>query len=246
MNFHKFPISLQRKIEDAIASGDLSEQKIVTVGDLSRKYKASIGDVQLVLPGLERKGLVKKKGVEAIQILGLYKAEIESVFQYAEKSKLKPETIVRSITVENASESMAEILSISEGDPLFVQVRTRKIGGQVLANQYNFIPYEICPGLEEVDLSRTSFQVTLEKRFRTIIARIEETYSLKHPERDDMEILSVSQNQPVLVVQRTSFSRNGYPLVFADIHVNPTQFHYVKDLWPEAVALIKTLDQGGK
>ena len=241
MDHFNFPKSLQRQFEEAIVSNDLSEQQSLTSEELSYRFETSIDDIQLILPSLERKGLIKIHIDGTVEILGLYKAEIESVFQYAEKSKLKPETIVRSVTVEASSMCIAEELWIPEGDPVFVQVRTRLIDGQILANQYNFIPYEICPGLESVDLSKTSFQATLEKKFCTVIARIKEVYSLEPPERADKEILLITHNQPVLVVQRTSFSRNEFPLVFADIHVNPAKFHYVKDLWPEAVPLIKSI-----
>jgi hypothetical protein len=58
-----------------------------------------------------------------------------------------------------------------------------------------------------------------------------------------MEILKLNQQEQVLVVQRTSFSRNNLPVVFADIHVNPRQFHYVKDLWPDANSLIKQINK---
>jgi len=239
--YQNFPAALQRQIEDDITSGILSADQIVRVEDLCGQFQVSIEDIQLVIPSLERKALIKKNTDESIQILGVYKAAIESVFQYAEKSKLKPRTIVRSVTVVPAEDLIAKKLWMSPGDPLYVQVRTRMVDDQILANQYNFIPYEVCPGLEEVDLSRSSFQVTLEKIFHTVIARIEETYNLNHPERDDREILSITKDQPVLVIQRTSFSRNEFPLVFADIHVNPALFHYVKDLWPKALPLVGSI-----
>ena len=242
MKYQDFPVELQRRIENDIAVGDLPVRQKVSLEELNHQFRSSAEDIQQVLPSLERKGLIKTIGGQSVQILGLYKAEIESVFQYAEKSKLKPETVVRSVTVEPAKAPIAEILRVSVGDPLFVQIRTRMIDNQILANQYNFIPYEICPGLEEVDLSRSSFQVTLEKRFRTVIARIEESYSLGHPNRDDAEILSITNDESVLIVQRTSFSRTDYPLVFADIHVNPAQFHYVKALWPKALPLVSSLN----
>lgn len=243
MKHQKFPVTLQRQLESKISSGIFSAGQILHVENFSNLFHASIEDIQLVVSSLERKGLIIQNTDGSIQILGVYKAAIESVFQYAEKSKLKPKTIVRSVTVVPAEESIAKKLWMSAGDPLYVQVRTRMIDDRILANQYNFIPYEVCPGLEDVDLTRASFQVTLENKFHTVIARIEETYALNPPEQDDGEILSIAQDEPVLVVQRTSFSRNEFPLVFADIHVNPAQYHYVKDLWPNAYPLLETINR---
>jgi DNA-binding GntR family transcriptional regulator len=117
------------------------------------------------------------------------------------------------------------------------------INGEILANQYNFIPYEICPGLEFIDLSRSSFQVALQRDFHTVITRIHEDYFLDAPSRDDSEILQISDQDQILIVQRTSYSRNNLPVVFADIHVNPCQFHYVKELWPKANSLINHINK---
>ena len=246
MNPPTFPVVLQRQLEDEIVAGKFSCNQVVTLEELSYRNKSSIAEIQQVIPSLERKGLIEIISDESIKIFGLQEADVESVFQFAEKSNLKPQSIVRSVEIKLAEGFIAKILRLSIGDPVFIQVRTRKIDNKVLANQYNFIPYEICPGLEEVDLSCTSFQATLENRFHTIITRFEETYSLKKPTRDDAEILNVSEEESILVVQRISYSRSDFPLVLADIHVNPAQFHYVMELWPKALPLIQSLSKEKK
>ena len=146
------------------------------------------------------------------------------------------------MTIIHADAFLAEKLELTEGAPVYRQVRTRLVDEQILANQYNFIPFEICPGLEGMDLSRRSFQVTLEKDFHTVITRINETYSLGDPIRDDAEILDLQTGDQVLIVERMSFSSSNMPLVYADIHVNPLQFHYVERLWPDAVEFVKSIN----
>jgi GntR family transcriptional regulator len=237
----KFPVGLQRSIENEIASGALRKGENYSIESLAERYKAAKEDVSSIIPSLIRKGLAARETDRSVLIFGIPQAEIESVFQYAQKSKLKPRTVVRSVEVKQADAHLAEILKVPMSAPLFVQVRTRLVDEIVLANQYNFIPYEICPGLENVDLSRRSFQVTLEEDFHTVITRIEETYLLGNPERDDEEIMDVSHNAQILIVQRISYSASDYPLVFADIHVNPVQFHYVENLWPKAMPLVDSL-----
>ena len=241
MSYLSFPVATQHQIEEDISLGSMQKDVTYQLEKLSMELGVSTEEIQQVLPSLVRKGLVKSTDEDSIKILGLPNSQVESVFQYAQKFKLKPRTVVREVRVEEADQVIAGILDLDAGDPIFIQVRTRLVDEQVLANQYNFLPYEICPGLEAVDLTRRSFQVTLSEDFHTVITRMEETYFLGTPERDDKEILGVSDDTKILIVQRTSFSRSDYPLVFADIHVNPAQFHYVEDLWPKALPLVNSL-----
>ncbi len=238
-HFEGYPADFQRMIEKDIASGQIKAGARFTVAKLGKHYGGQVDSAAAILPALVRKGLVEKIGEKAIVVCGIPEAEIESVFQFAQKSNLKPRTVVRSVTVVPADTFLAEKLALKEGAPVYQQVRTRLVDAHILANQYNFIPYAICPGLEHVDLSRRSFQVTLEEDYHTVIKRIEETYSLEQPARDDAEILGLPEKENVLVVERMSYSASDMPLVFADIHVNPFQFHYVKALWPEAADLVQ-------
>lgn len=238
MRVKEFPVKLQSLIEDGIISGLLQSNKKYRIQEIASRFDASIDEIDLILRSLHRKGLLQFSNEHTIEIKGLPQAEIESVFQYAEKSKLKPRTIVREVNIIESNELLAEILRIGIGMPVFEQIRTRLVNKVVLANQYNFIPYEVCPGLENIDLSKKSFQVTLESVFHTVITRIEENYSIGYPSRDDKKILDIEDDTQILIVQRISYSQSGFPLVFADIHVNPAQFHYVENLWPKASPLV--------
>lgn len=233
-----YPAAFQTQVERDIASGKMRAGERLTVSKLAKRYNVPVENAADILPTLLRKGLVEKIGQKAFSVFGLPNAEIESVFQYAQKSNLKPRTIVRAVTIISADMQIADMLSVLEGAPVYQQVRTRLVDEHVLANQYNFIPFAICPGLEDVDLSRRSFQVTLEEDYHTVVHHIEETYALGAPARDDAEVLNLKDDKKVLVVQRMSYSVSDMPLVFADIHVNPAMFHYVENLWPEAAKLV--------
>ncbi len=241
MEIAYFPVDLQRSIEVDIIAGQFDLGSTYSSKYFESRYNTDTKAVITVLRSIHRKGLIFQEENGEIRILGLPEAKITSVFQYAEKSQLKPSTVVRKVEIRPADNLIAEKLEIEAQSPLFVQVRTRMINDEILANQYNFIPYEICPGLENIDLSQSSFQVALEKDFHTVITRIHEDYFLSNPERDDIEVLRISGKDQILVVQRTSYSRNNLPVVFADIHVNPRQFYYVKELWPDANSLINNI-----
>jgi hypothetical protein len=238
MEVNNFPIEHLRSIENDIVQGILNPGISFSTNELRSNYGISDQDFSIITKSLYRKGLIAVEG-DNVRILGLPEAKVTSVFQYAQKNQLKPSTVVRKVDIIPAEADLPARLMVDEGSPLFVQVRTRMVNDEILANQYNFIPYEICPGLESIDLSKSSFQVALEKEFHTVITRFHEDYIMSSPNRDDPEILQISEKEKVLVVQRTSYAGVELPVVFADIHVNPKLFHLVKDLWPEANPLIE-------
>ena len=239
VNIHGYPLDLQKRVERDIARLILQKSEQYKIDKLAKKYQVVNSVLCRVIPALIRKGLLEKVDETTVCIKGLPQANIESVFQYAQKAKLKPSTIVRDVSLIKADQFLSNKLKVKENGLIYQQIRTRLVDDHVLANQYNFIPFEICPGLENVDLSQRSFQVTLEEDYYTVIKRIEETYHFGPQTRDDAEILSLTENQEVIIVQRMSYSASNMPLVFADIHINPTQFHYVENLWPEAARLIQ-------
>lgn len=243
MAIKKQTIDLQWRLENQIFSGNWKQDTLFDIKDLASKYHTTVKEINEVIPILLRKGLVRNDVNGTIRIQKIPQAHIESVFQYADKLHLKPRSIVRSVEIIPADDFIAEKLALKKDCDVFVQVRTRLINDEVIANQYNYIPYEICPGLEEVDLSTTSFQVTLENKFHTVITRIQELYALEYPKRDDLQILGLLPDSKILAVQRTSYSQNDYPLVFADIHVNLQKFQYVAALWPKAGELLKSKNE---
>jgi GntR family transcriptional regulator len=236
---YSYPQELQRSFETDIASGVLTAGQWFSVSDLQSRYGADQTDVTRVLFAAHRKGLIEKGGRATYAIRGKCDARIQSLFQHAAKSGLSPQSTVRAVEVVAASAPIAGKLKVAKGDPVFRQTRTRMVNGESIANQNNYIPIEVCPGLESVDLSRTSFQETLEGRFHAVVARIEEHIEIRPACEQDREILHLEPGANVLVVQRLSLSSNELPLVWADIHIRADCYHYVRELWPAAARLLQ-------
>lgn len=236
---YTFPRALQEQFEGDIVKGILMKGLIVSFTDLQNRYHADSADLNRVISGTIRKGLLIQNMTDnQFYVLGKSQPTVISVFQHAAKSGLTPQSIVRAVVVKFASAFVAQKLKIKMGEPMFQQTRTRMVNNEVIANQNNYIPIEVCPGLEIVDLSRTSFQTTLEGQFNAVVADIEEYFEISPGSEEDADILGVERGSEVLIVQRLSLSPSGLPLVWADIHIRPDRYHYVKELWPEAAALL--------
>jgi len=239
-----FPAALQQQVEAAIVRGDRARGSTLAPGDLTREYGASPADVERVLAAAHRKGLVKPlpAGEEGYLVLGLERASFSSVFTHTAESGLQPRSLVRQVEIVPASAEMAEKLEVGMGSPVYRYVRTRYVNEEALANQINYMPQEVCPGLEHDDVTRHSFQKLLEKKYATVFAGMKEHFSMVEANEEDREILGLPAGSAILLIERVALSATTRPVVWANIRIRPDRYAYVAALWPEAAELLTGME----
>jgi len=236
-----FPRGLQGRFELAIAEGEYTRGETLRATDLAGRFQAPEDQAELVLLASYRKGLVDRvpQTEDTFQVLGLLKRGMDSVFTHTTKAGFKPRSQVRSVDIEPASPLVAEKLRLKVGSPVYRYVRTRYVDEQAVANQTNYIPFEICPGLEQDDVSRHSFQKLLEGKYRTATPEMEERFSMVPATEEDRSILGLPEGSQVLLIERTAVSATAWPVVWANIRVHPGRYQYVASLWPKAAELLR-------
>lgn len=234
-----FPVQLQQQVEQAIIAGQYPRGQLVAVEAIAAQFQSSGEAMRAVLLAEHRKGLVKQHG-DQFEIVGITGPTLDSLFQHAAKSGQKPASAVRAAVVVPCPEAAAAKIDVPVGAPVYRLERTRIVDGQVLANQVNYIPFEICPGLENDDLSHYSFQKLLEQKYHTVIPEMKEDIRVMPGTDKDREILDLRAGAKVLVVERLSFSANHVPVVWADIHIRTDRYHLVASLWPKAAEVLKS------
>jgi GntR family transcriptional regulator len=237
----EYPRAVQRQFEQAIIDGSHAQGETVTVDGLSSEYQASPARMRQIIRTAFRKGLVALIGEEdgAYRILGLPATSFASVFTHTASSGLKPRSVVRDVEVEAATPLVAGKLDVEVGAPVYRYVRTRYVDEQALANQTNFMPFAICPGLENDDVSHYSFQRLLEEKYYAVLMEMKEWFRLDPSTAEDQEILDLPDDSPVLVIERIALSATGWPLAWANIRIRPDRYTYVSALWPQAAHLLE-------
>jgi GntR family transcriptional regulator len=235
----QFPRELQQQLEQAIVEGELAGDQLWTLGELAARLQASEGVLRRVVLAAQRKGLVAEAGSDAFRVLGLPTTKFSSVFTHTAGSGLNPRSQVRDVAVEPATSPVAEKLRVEIGSPVYRCVRTRWVNEEVLANQTNYMPFEVCPGLEGDDVTRYSFQKLLEEKYHAVLVEMQEEYRLLPATEQDREVLGLPEGGSVLIVDRIALSAVGWPLVWAEIRIRPDRFDYVAALWPQAAELLK-------
>jgi GntR family transcriptional regulator len=235
----KFSIALQRQFERSIVGGQLAGDRLWSLGDLAERFQVPVEAMQQVLGAARRKGLVAEADPGRFQIVGLPTTEFASVFTHTAGSGLKPRSEVRQVEIEPATPQVAHKLRIEAGSPIYRYVRTRWVNEEALANQTNHMPFDVCPGLEDDDVSRYSFQKLLEEKYHAVLVEMEEEYLLVPATGPDRAVLGLPEGASVLVVDRIALSASGWPLVWAEIRIRPDRFDYVAALWPGAAEMLR-------
>lgn len=238
-----FPRHLQQKFEKAIINKEYKPEQVFKNLELARQLDCSVTDMQMVLLAAHRKGLVEKQDKNHFKILGLAGAGLDSVFMHTQRSGLKPTSLVRYVQTEPAAPEVARELAIEAGAPVYRFVRTRNVNQEVLANQTNFIPFEVAPELDQDDVSTYSFQKLLEEKYLAVTADVEECFEIVGATEEDLEILDLPRSSSILLVQRLSLSPTGLPLVWANVRIRPDRYQYVAQLWPAAATLLAEGDK---
>jgi GntR family transcriptional regulator len=232
-----FPRDLQREFESEVAGGAFEIGTIWNVDALCERYGASDTDMRRVLVSAHRKGLVEAEA-GWFRILGLAERGVGSVHAHTQKRGLKPTSEVRVVRVEPAADVVAERLAIGVGAPVCRFERTRRVGESPLANQINYLPFDVCPGLEGENVSQRSFQGLLEEEYHVVLTGAEEDLGIVPATEQDREVLGLSLGASVLEISRLAWGATEKPVVWAILHVDPNQYHDVAELWPTAVHLL--------
>ncbi len=237
----KYPRELQRRFEQAVVQGKYAEGETMTVEGLATKLQATPAEVMSILLTAYRKGLVDKVAQEgdAFRVMGLPTTKFASVFTHTAKSGFKPRSLVRNVEVEPATPVVAEKLDVEVDSPVYRYVRTRFADEQALANQTNYMPFAICPGLEHDDVSRYSFQKLLEEKYSAVLVEMRENFEIIPANDQDLDVLGLSSGSSILLIDRIALSATGQPLVWASICIRPDRYQYVAALWPKAAELLK-------
>jgi GntR family transcriptional regulator len=239
--FVEYPKELQKQFEQAVVEGRYSAGAMLDAGDVADQFQAPLEQTRRVLFAARRKGLVEAAEAEGhrFRVLGLVRTDMESVFTHTAKAGLKPTSLVRAVKVEPAAPEAAAKLAVEVGSPVFRYVRTRNVDGKPLANQTNYIPFEVCPGLEQDDVFRFSFQKLLETKYYAVLSKMQEWFRLAPATGEDMEILDLPPGSSVLIIERVALGPTGWPLVWANLRIHPARYDYVSALWPQAAHLLK-------
>jgi GntR family transcriptional regulator len=217
--------SVHTQIEDwlagEIAGGTLVPgDKLPTEQDLATWFGVSRMTLRHALAELTRRGLVTRTvGRHGGTFVAAPKLEQDLTRLAGFSEQLRRHGMVAGARVLSASErpagrAAAEALRVGFDDPVYEVRRVRLADGKPIALERSLFPAGRFPGMLDSRLDGSLYEL-LETRYGQRPYRAKESLEPVTARVREAEALEVPEGAPLMLVERTAYSRAGEPLEFA-------------------------------
>ena len=187
--------------------------------DLCETYGVSRTVVRQALLELEHEGVInRRKGKGTFIALpkiseGLVQ-KLTGFYQDMVERGLKPGTKVLHQNVGPANEKVASFLNINPGDQVIDILRLRSINEEPIQLVTTYVPFQICPGLAQVDLTNLSLYEYLERECGIFIAKGRRFIEAVLANETEAGLLGIERGSPLLMLDSISFSESEQPIEY--------------------------------
>jgi len=126
----------------------------------------------------------------------------------------KPVTqVLKQITIP-AGSKVAAALHIEVGTPVIEIDRLRYVDGEPIVLVTTYLPYALCPGVLQEDLSQQSLYACLERKYGLFIARGHRTLEAVPANEYEARLLQVDKGAPLVRLESVGYLEDGRPIEY--------------------------------
>jgi GntR family transcriptional regulator len=212
---------LEKIIKDSINSGDLQPgDSLPTEVELMEMYSISRATVRHAIQNLENEGFLRKERSKgtfvqyppvARQFLGNLKCFSEEMQRKGipHSSKELDKKIIKADT------EIASKLQVAPGAEVFYLKRLRKVENTPVLIVESYLPYEICPGIEEEDFNTSSLYDVLENKYNLIFQSGNRLIEPKIVDSDEVrKLLEIQPGTCLSAIESTIYDTNNRPVEY--------------------------------
>lgn len=201
---------LYGRLMEKIEKGELKAgDRVPAERELAESLNVSRITARQAVDALVKSGLVYRE-----QGRGTFVAEprmrgvmgFSSFSQDMQSRGLHPSSVVLSLEVTAVDEKLQKTLKLSPQDLAIHLVRLRKADDTPVAFQSTYIPYSLCPGLEQEDFSSASLFSILREKYYINPAWTEVEMEALAASAEESHHLQINRDDPVLVVRGLTFT----------------------------------------
>ena len=187
--------------------------------DLCKIFDLSRTVIRQTLSVLEQEEvIVRRKGIGAFiaskKITEGLVQKLTGFHQDKAGKRITPVSKVLNQKVVPSDFLVSENLKIKPGTPVMMIERLRFIDDQPIVLVTSFIPYQMCKGMEQEDLTHQSYSMLLESKYNIFMARGERTIEAVLPTKEQCRLLSINKNVPLIKIESISFLSSGIPIEY--------------------------------
>jgi len=199
--------------------------------ELTRQYGVSRVTVRQALEILNEEGLIKRSQGKGtfVALRPPLQEELEGMASLSDvfyQHGVKPTVEVLDLRLVAAEGQVPENLCLRPGTPVLYVLRRHSVNGEPIALAHIYIPGEYGKQMSPRDLEAYTTYWLLEHRCGVVPEECMQTIKANAATRHDSTCLSVRDGSPLLVMERTTYSREGLPIEYIVIRFVGERYRY--------------------
>jgi len=213
-------IQIRDRIKEQIAAGTLKHgDQLPGEPALCQLCSVSRTVIRQALAELENEGLVtRKKGIGTFiaepETFERLSAKLTGFYQDMRLRGHTPFTRMLNQEVIPADEIVSRYLQIEPGTPVVRLNRLRFIDMEPIVLTDTYLPAHLVPGLETLDLTRSSLYEVLEHHFHLNLSRGHRVIGAAAASDDQAALFQVHPRDPMIVITNVTFAVDGTPVEY--------------------------------
>jgi GntR family transcriptional regulator len=208
---------LRHEIGQRLCRGEIYQ--LPSENELAEQHGISRQTVRHALDELERDGWIyRQKGVGSFAVARRVEQELTALVSTSEAMRQRGwtlETRVLSLNQMRPPSYIATALELKSDMPVHELQRLRLADGTPASIQINYLPVELCPKLEDNDLSSSLYRL-LETRYGLRLWTGKETLRARGATSHEAHLLDIKEGAPVMHTERITYAANGLPVEYLD------------------------------
>ena len=132
--------------------------------------------------------------------------------------------VVRAVGKVPADEALAERLELDEGSEVFRLRRLRLADGEPTSIELSHIPYDLCPGIEQSDFSKTALYDVLYDEYGLDATYGSERIKIVSLTEEEAGQLSCEPGSPAFLQRAVAYSRKMIPVEYLRSVILPSRY----------------------
>ncbi len=234
---------IKRSIDSgAVNEGDMLPAEL----ELCDRFGISRSTVRQAFAALEQEGIISRfRGKGTFVTKPKLKRTLKNLYSFSNEMSLlglSSSSELLSFETIKARGDLTMKMALREGDSVFKFVRLRRVNGDPLMLETDFVPAKLCPTLSKEMLNDKPLYKTLESESGLIPARAVESYDVTTIDANEAELLNTRTGSSAFFVQRMSEDANGTIFEMAIMLVRGDRCRFEIELKGENVSFLRKID----